>query len=167
MEQKLDFRKVCEHCYDPIHVADGKGTIIFINEAYTRVTGITPEQVIGRNIADIEREGKLYKGSVTERVLQRRSQVNDIAHIHGKNIDVLVTGIPVFGDNGEIELVMTNTRDISGLKAMEQELQSLTEERKKAEEELAYLRRRQMGDRRATHNSNAMRMVEELINTVA
>ena len=167
MEQKLDFRKVCEHCYDPIHVADGKGTIIFINEAYTRVTGITPEQVIGRNIADIEREGKLYKGSVTERVLQRRSQVNDIAHIHGKNIDVLVTGIPVFGDNGEIELVMTNTRDISGLKAMEQELQSLTEERKKAEEELAYLRRRQMGDRRATHESQAMRMVAELIDTVA
>lgn len=167
MDKELDFRKVCEHCYDPIHVADGEGTIIFINEAYTRVTGITPEQVLGRNIADIEREGKLYKGSVTERVLQRRSQVNDIAHIHGKNIDVLVTGIPIFGEDGQIELVMTNTRDISGLKKMEQELQSLTEERKKAKEELDYLRRRQMGDRRAIYQSNAMRMVEELINTVA
>ena len=163
MEQKLDFRKVCEHCYDPIHVADGKGTIIFINEAYTRITGITPETYLGRNIFDVEREGVLYKGSVSEQVIRTGRQVNNIAHIHGKDIDVLVTGVPIFDEAGQIELVVANTRDISGLKAMEQELQSLTEERKKAEEELAYLRRRQMGDRRATHESQAMRMVAELM----
>lgn len=165
--KELDFRKICENNYDPIHVADGEGTILFVNEAYTRITGIAPHQVVGRNIIDVEREGKLYKGSVTEMVLRTRQQVNNIAHIHGKGIDVLATGVPIFSENGEIEMVITNTRDISGLKEMERELQSLTEERKKAEEELAYLRRRQMGDRRASHDSRAMRMVAELIDTVA
>ena len=166
-EREVDFRRVCEHNYDPIHITDGEGNILFINEAYTRITGITPEIYLGRNIFDVEREGVLYKGSVSEQVIRTGRQVNNIAHIHGKDIDVLVTGVPIFGEAGQIELVVANTRDISGLKAMEQELQSLTEERKKAEEELAYLRRRQMGDRRATHESQAMRMVAELIDTVA
>ncbi len=166
-DKDLDFRKVCEHCYEPIHVTDGQGNILFINEAYTRVTGIPPEIYVGRRIADVEAEGVLYKGSVTDQVLKTGKQVNNIAHIHGKNIPVLVTGIPIYGEDGKIEMVITNTRDISGLKAMETELQSLTEEQRKAEDELAYLRRRQMGDRRATHHSDAMRMVEELINTVA
>ena len=165
--RELDFRKICENNYDPIHVADGEGNILFVNEAYTRITGIAPQQVVGRNIIDVEREGRLYKGSVTEMVLRTRQQVNNIAHIHGKDIDVLATGVPIFGEDGEIEMVITNTRDISGLKEMEKELQSLTEERKKAEEELAYLRRRQMGDRRASHDSRSMRMVAELIDTVA
>ena len=166
-EREVDFRRVCEHNYDPIHITDGEGNILFINEAYTRITGIAPEIYLGRNIFDVEREGVLYKGSVSEQVIRTGRQVNNIAHIHGKDIDVLVTGVPIFDEAGQIELVVANTRDISGLKAMEQELQSLTEERKKAEEELAYLRRRQMGDRRATHESQAMRMVAELIDTVA
>ena len=162
-----DFRRVCEYNYDPIHVTDGEGNILFINEAYSRVTGIRPEVYVGRNIFDVEREGVLYKGSVSEQVIRTGKPVNNIARIHGKGIDVLVTGVPIFDEDGEIEMVVANTRDISGLKDMERELQSLTEERKKAEEELAYLRRRQMGDRRATHASSAMRMVEELIDTVA
>lgn len=52
-DKDVDFRKVCEYNYDPIHIADGTGKILFINEAYTRVTGITPEQVVGRNIAEL------------------------------------------------------------------------------------------------------------------
>ena len=166
-EREVDFRRVCEHNYDPIHITDGEGNILFINEAYTRVTGIAPETYLGRNIFDVEREGALYKGSVSEQVIRTGQPVNNIARIHGKEIDVLVTGVPIFAEDGSIEMVVANTRDISGLKEMEQELQSLTEERKKTEEELAYLRRRQMGDRRATHESQAMRMVAELIDTVA
>ena len=56
-EREMDFRKICENNYDPIHVADGQGTILFVNEAYTRITGIAPCQVVGRNIIDVEREG--------------------------------------------------------------------------------------------------------------
>ena len=88
MKKELDFRKVCEHNYDPIHITDGEGNILFINEAYSRVTGITPDIYLGRNIFDVEREGVLYKGSVSEQVIRTGQQVNNIAHIHGKDIDV-------------------------------------------------------------------------------
>ena len=49
-----DYRSICENLYDGIHITDGTGTILFINEAYTRTTGIRPEELIGRKVADIE-----------------------------------------------------------------------------------------------------------------
>ena len=164
---RLDFREVCENLYDGIHITDGEGKVLFINTAYTRTTGIRPEDVLGRRVSDIEAEGKLYRGSVTAQVLERRERVNSVATILGLNKEVLVTGTPVFGFDGAIKMVVTNTRDFPELKRLEQQLLTLTEESRKAHEELAYLRRQQAGDKQLSYRSAAMQSVMSLIQTVA
>lgn len=164
---RLDFREVCENLYDGIHITDGEGKVLFINKAYTRTTGIRPEDVLGRRVSDIETEGKLYRGSVTAQVLERRERVNSVATILGLNKEVLVTGTPVFGFDGAIKMVVTNTRDFPELKRLEQQLLTLTEESRKAHEELAYLRRQQAGDKQLSYRSAAMQSVMSLIQTVA
>ena len=57
-----DFREVCQNFYDGIHISDGEGRVLFVNQAYTRITGIYPEEVVGRRVQDIEEEGTLYEG---------------------------------------------------------------------------------------------------------
>jgi len=166
-EPELDFRRVCENLYDGIHITDGEGRVLFINQAYTRTTGIRPEQIIGRKVSDIEAEGVLYKGAVTDKVLKTRQRVNSVATIFGINKEVLVTGTPVFDEAGNIKLVVTNTRDFPELKRLEQQLLTLTEESQKANEELAFLRRQQMGTKQIVYRSEAMASVMELIQTVA
>lgn len=163
----IDFQKVCENLYDGIHITDGEGRVLFINQAYTRTTGILPEELLGRKVADIEAEGKLYKGSVTGKVLECRQRVNSVATLFKLNKEVLVTGTPVFDEAGNIILVVTNTRDFPELKRLEQQLLTLTEESKKANEELTYLRRQQAGDRQLFYRSQAMASVMELVRTVA
>ncbi|WP_297716960.1 sigma-54-dependent Fis family transcriptional regulator [Intestinimonas sp.] len=163
----VDFQEVCEHLYDGIHITDGEGTVLFINQAYTRTTGILPAEILGRKVSDIEAEGKLYCGSVTAKVLERRERVNSVATIYKLNKEVLVTGTPVFDEAGHIKLVVTNTRDFPELKRLEQQLLTLTEESKKANEELAYLRRQQAGDKTILYRSQAMAAVVELIHTIA
>ena len=163
----VDFREVCENLYDGIHITDGEGTVLFINQAYTRTTGILPAEILGRKVSDIEAEGILYRGSVTAKVLERRERVNSVATIHKLNKEVLVTGTPVFDAEGNIKLVVTNTRDFPELKRLEQQLLTLTEESKKANEELAYLRRQQAGDKTILYRSQAMASVMELIRTIA
>lgn len=162
-----DFREICENLYDGIHVTDGTGTILFINEAYTRTTGIRPEELVGRKVCDVEKEGKLYKGSVTDTVLAKRTRINSVATIFPLNKEVLVTGTPVFAEDGSIKMVVTNTRDFPELKRLEQQLLTLTEERQKADEELAYLRQQQADGKQLYYRSQAMREVVELIHTVA
>ncbi len=150
-----------------MHIADGEGVITFVNKAYTRITGIDFEEIRGRKVEDIEREGVLYKGSVTTEVLRRRERVDSIATIHRLNKEVLVTGIPVFDENGDIDMVVTSTRDITELKDLEKQLHDLTEEHRKANEELEYLRQRQEGDTSLIYRSKVMEGVVELIHAVS
>ena len=160
-----DFREVCQNLYDGIHITDGEGVILFINDAYTRTTGIRPEQVLGRRVSEIE--GLLYQGSVTGQVLETKQRVNAVATILGLGKEVLVTGTPVFDPFGNVKLVVTNTRDFPELKRLEGQLHALTEEQRKANQELAYLRRRQAGGKELIYRSGAMESVMELVRTVA
>ena len=84
-----DYKSICENLYDGIHITDGTGTILFINKAYTRTTGILPEELLGRKVSEIEAEGILYTGSVTERVLAQGKRINSVATIHRLNKEVL------------------------------------------------------------------------------
>lgn len=163
--QELDFQEVCQHLYDGIHITDGEGRILFINNAYTRTTGIQPEQILGRQVSEIE--GLLYQGSVTGQVLKTKKRVNSVATILGLNKEVLVTGTPVFDSSGNVKLVVTNTRDFPELKRLEQQLHALTEEQRRANEELAFLRRRQAEGKELIYRSKAMESVMQLVRTVA
>ncbi len=165
---RVDFRLVCDNLYDGIHITDGEGRVLFINAAYTRTTGIKPEDILGRKVADIEAEGKLYKGSVTAKVLERRERVNSVATIFGLgDKEVLVTGTPVFDEAGNIILVVTNTRDFPELKHLEEQLVAMTAQSEKDNQELAYLRQQQVSGRKLSSRSASMRSVLELVHTVA
>ena len=164
----VDFREVCQNFYDGIHISDGEGRVLFVNRAYTRITGIQPEEVVGRRVQDIEEEGILYEGSVTGRVIQERQRVSSVATIFKKvNQAMLVTGTPVFDENGKLRLVVCNTRDVSDLKRMERELQSVKEESQRAHNELAYLRGLQAEGQTLFYRSAAMKATMELVSTVA
>ena len=163
-----DFREVCQNFYDGIHISDGEGRVLFVNQAYTRITGIYPEEVVGRRVQDIEEEGILYEGSVTGRVIQERQRVSSVATIFKKvNQAMLVTGTPVFDEEGALRLVVCNTRDVSDLKRMERELQSVKEESQRAHNELAYLRGLQAEGQALFYRSAAMKGTMELVSTVA
>jgi len=167
LSDQLDFYEVCQNLYDGIHITDGEGRVLFVNEAYTRTTGIRLEDLYGRKVADIEAEGRFYRGAVTHKVLETGAQVNSVATILRTGKEVLVTGTPVFDKEGRIKLVVTNTRDFPELKRLERQLLDLREEQRKANEELTFLRQQQTGGKQIIYRSEAMKSVMELIRTVA
>lgn len=122
---------------------------------------------MGRKVSEIEAEGILYTGSVTERVLAQGKRINSVATIHRLNKEVLVTGTPVFDEEKNIRLVVTNTRDFPELKRLEAQLLALEKKQEKAVQELAYLRSRQAGDKQTIYHSAAMREVMEIVRKVA
>ena len=90
-----------------------------------------------------------------------------MATIHRLNKEVLVTGTPVFDEEKNIRLVVTNTRDFPELKRLEAQLLALEKKQEKAVQELAYLRSRQAGDKQTIYHSAAMREVMEIVRKVA
>lgn len=140
MDNYLDFREISDNLYDGIYISDGSGKTIFVNKGYLRHTEIPKEKLIGRTVEEITEEG-LYKGAVTMEVIKRKEPVNSLGKIMGNNKDVLVSGTPIFDDDGNVKLVVINNRDISNLKELEQINAKLNRDKQRADEEINYLRK--------------------------
>ena len=169
----LDFREIGDHVYDGIYIADGAGKTLYVNKAYTRITGIQPEEVLGVNVLSLEASG-LFRNAVTPRVLREKKQVNSIAFIPRTRQKMLVTGVPIFNDQGDVKMVVVIDREFSELSAMKEELDASREKIKSVERcarkglrEIEHLRKQQrssglIGD---SEDSKALReQIEQIAN---
>jgi PAS domain S-box-containing protein len=112
---------IIDSSYDGLWICDHEGKVLRINKASERINGVKAEQVIGKNMKELIAEG-LFDKSVTLEVLKRKTSVTIIQQIKGGK-RILVTGNPIFNENGEIAFVVTNDRDISELDHLRGQLQ--------------------------------------------
>lgn len=167
IDNYLDFREISDKLYDGIYISDGTGKTIFVNNAYTRITGIKGEEIIGRNVKDISDENKFFKGAVTMDVIEKKDIVNSLGKSLINDKDLLVTGSPIFDNSGNVKLVVINNRDISDLKELELKNAELRLDRQRANEEIEFLRRQQKTNSGMIYESDKMKAVMELVSTIA
>lgn len=131
---KAELDAIIEASFDSIFVTDAKANVVSINEAYTRITGIRAEDIIGKNMYDLVEQG-LYDRSATTGVIATHLPVTFAQNIKsGKTL--LVTGNPVFDEQGELVWVITNGRDITELMRLKQEVEQAQSLSRHYEEEL-------------------------------
>lgn len=112
---------IIDSSYDGLWICDHEGKVLRINKASERINGVNAEQVIGKNMKELIADG-LFDKSVTLEVLKRKTSVTIIQQVKGGK-KILVTGNPIFNENGEIAFVVTNDRDISELDHLRGQLQ--------------------------------------------
>lgn len=112
---------IIDSSYDGLWICDREGKVIRINKASERISGVKAEEVIGKNMRELIAEG-LFDKSVTIEVLKKRTSVTMIQQIKGQK-KILVTGNPIFDEEGEITHVVTNDRDITELDNLRSQLQ--------------------------------------------
>jgi transcriptional regulator with PAS, ATPase and Fis domain len=92
-----------------IWVTDGSGKTIFVSAAVAYKHGVPQEKLIGRYVQDLEKE-KLFSPSATLEVLRTNRQSAVLQQIIDGRLCVAV-GIPTFDNDGNIQRVLTITRD--------------------------------------------------------
>ena len=112
---------VIDSSYDGLWILNREGEVIRINKASERINGVRAEEVVGRNIRELLAEG-LFDKSVTLEVLKRKTSVT-MFHQNRLGKKTLITGNPIFNENGEITFVVSNDRDISELDQLRSQLQ--------------------------------------------
>lgn len=167
IDNYLDFRDIANNLHDGIYISNGEGNTVFVNDAYVNSTGISRNEIIGRNVKDIISEGNIYKGAVTMEVIKNRKEINSIGKILKNNKDVLVTGNPIFDESGNIKLVVINNRDLTDLKELENKIVKLKECGKKSIEEIKFLRRKQVSSKNTVFTDEKMQFIMRLVQTVA
>ncbi|NMB42388.1 MAG: sigma 54-interacting transcriptional regulator [Firmicutes bacterium] len=127
-EEICILKKIIDFSSDEIYVTDGQGNTLLLNEAYEKNSGISREEVLGRNVRELEREG-YFRPSVTLMVLEQKKKLSIFQEYANKS-KVMVTGTPVFDTNGSIFRVIVNARDtvkLNRLRAQLEEIENIKE----------------------------------------
>jgi len=155
-----ELEAIIHSSYDGIWITDGEGLALDINEAYERITGIPAKEVIGRKMQDLVDEG-YFDQSVTLLVMKKLKSVTINQTIRGKK-QILVTGNPIFDENGKLFRVVTNVRDVTELSNLYEQLSREKEQTLKYKAELNHLRSMQIIDSELIFRSGLMMQIVEL-----
>jgi PAS domain S-box-containing protein len=120
--REFDIREVGDHVNDGIYISDGNEKTLYVNKAYTRMTGIRAKEVIGKKVSNLVKEG-MYKYAVTPEVIRLKKQVNTVGEGYRKGTKMLISGDPVLDEAGNVKMVIVTTREITELLAMQAELE--------------------------------------------
>ncbi len=125
---------------EDIIVTNREGRIIKVTEMSGLHYGVEPAALLGRSIYELEREG-VFTPAVTPQVIERKKKLVLVQETaSGKKM--LITGMPVFDEQREVEYVISYSYEVSELMIMKEYLESLESEMDRVKGELAYLRGR-------------------------
>lgn len=119
LSERLD--GIIEYSYDGIYITDGNADTLRVNEAYERITGLNRENLIGRNMIDLVKEGYISKSGSLLAIEKGETISLNQEFKTGKK--ALITSRPVFDENGDIVIIITNVRDVTELYNLKSELQ--------------------------------------------
>lgn len=170
--KEFDFREIGDHLYDGLYIADGSGKTLYVNKAYTRITGLKAEEVVNKYVNDIVKEG-LYKNAVTPEVIKKKKQVNSMGTSTRNGIKMLITGIPIFDEQGNVKKVVVIDREITDLLAMQvdleasqQKMKAVEEDENKHKQEIEHLRKRHL-NKNLVGESLGIQQVTQMIQQIA
>ena len=88
-----ELSEIVDSCYEGLWICDGNADVIRVNPASARINNVDADDVIGRNMVDLVREGIIDR-SVTLEVLEKKETVNFLRTTNEGRL-VLNAGTPI------------------------------------------------------------------------
>ncbi|MEK4424625.1 sigma-54 interaction domain-containing protein [Solibacillus sp. FSL K6-1523] len=112
--------KVLNSISDGITICDRQSKILFQNDNDIEIVGMN---LMGRYAKDVIKEG-LMSDSISMKVIESQEKVTILqTYINEKCL--LVSGNPIFDEDGELQYIVAITRDMTQLKSLEKEVKKL------------------------------------------
>ncbi len=154
-----------ENSYDGIYITNKEGVTIKTNSAIERLTGIPKEYYIGKKVDALMKRG-ILKNSVTHQVLEKKRSVSLVQkNFLGK--EVLLTGNPVFNEDGEIQSIVTNIRDLSELNDLQTALMEANQLNNSYKKEIERLKGRSYGTNGVVIKSKQMKRIYDTASRIS
>ena len=127
-EQARRLAAVAEHANDSVILINRDGTIGWVNKAFTRITGYTSEEAVGRNPGDLLNSESTDPDTVNRLVAVReqghpfRCEILNRAK-DGREFWVETNQVPVLNIEGGVEVVVAVERDVTAAREHARELE--------------------------------------------
>ncbi|EPD51353.1 hypothetical protein HMPREF1210_01951 [Paenisporosarcina sp. HGH0030] len=123
---------------EDIIITTREGKIIKVTQISGEHYGLTPAELLGKSVLDLEAQG-IFSPAITPEVVEKKKKIVTVQTTPSGR-KVLITGIPLFNEQREVEFVISYSYELSELIVMKEYLQDLETEMSKVKEELAHLR---------------------------
>jgi len=123
-ELSREFNEIFNSCSEGLWICDAKANVIWINTASERLNNIHRDDVVGRNMKDLVREGFVDRSATLE-VLKKKSKVDMIQQTRN-GLKLMITAKPIFDEKGRLFRVVVTERDITEIEKLHQELKEQT-----------------------------------------
>jgi len=130
---------IIESSYDGIYITDGNANTLFINRSYTAVTGLEERDVIGKNMRELVDMGAISRSGTLLALKKRQTVTIEQEFKTGRK--ALVSSTPVFDEDDNIVMVVTNVRDQTELRKLREQLEESSEKTLRYHSEIELLRR--------------------------
>ncbi|MEH7109946.1 sigma-54 interaction domain-containing protein [Bacillus sp. JJ1764] len=110
-ETRDEFQALLDLVVDDIMIADGQGNILRVHERCESIYCYSREQLIGKNVKDLEKEGVFFPSGIAL-AIEKRENIT-ILQETANHKRLLVQSNILWGKNGEINRVICTSTDIS------------------------------------------------------
>ena len=164
-EDKRLLDSILRSLHDDIVISDRKGTVLYVSDAFLDIYGVKKEDIVGRSVYQIEKE-KIFRPAATSIVLSKKKEVTFLQETKKGN-KLVITAVPIFDENNEVEKVVSYSRDIPAFLDLKRRYESLEKQMKKLSTELDELRGQHVEFSELIYKSPQMRNLINLVNKVA
>lgn len=134
-----NFDRIMDAIHDDLLIADGNGEVIRVSPDFEEVYGISRVKAIGKTVYELEKEG-YFRPSVVARVIRDKQRVT-MRQKTNRNRDIVVTASPIFDDQGQLQFIVSFSRDITEMIDLQKQYSRLENEIEKYKAELNEFRK--------------------------
>ncbi|GIN97069.1 RNA polymerase subunit sigma-54 [Siminovitchia terrae] len=106
------FKKILNALSDGVLISDGEGRVLWLNTACANFSNKPKSFLIGKSVYLLEEMG-VFKPSVTKMVIEKQALVSTVQTSKGKDLRFIVTGYPIKDEEGKIDCIIAQTKDIT------------------------------------------------------
>ena len=106
---------------DAVFIDSSDGYSLWCNDACQELYKVTPEEIHGIHISELEKRG-IFTPSVAKQVMAQRKEIT-IIHENRDGKKILSTGTPIFDPDGQMTKIITTSRDITELTSLQKQLE--------------------------------------------
>ncbi|RDI92694.1 sigma-54 dependent transcriptional regulator [Thermosipho africanus Ob7] len=114
-------KAIIDSTYDAISVADENGNVVLVNKAYTKITGLKPEDVIGKPATVDIAEGESIHMMISK---TKKPIYNARLKVYPSKREVIVNALPLFV-KGEFRGSVAVVHDVSEILNLTKELEAV------------------------------------------
>ncbi|MBM7714319.1 transcriptional regulator with PAS, ATPase and Fis domain [Bacillus thermophilus] len=130
------FTKILNAFSDGVLISDGEGQVLWLNTACANFSNKPKSFFIGKSVYLLEELG-IFKPSVTKMVIEKQALVSTVQTSEGKDLRFIVTGYPITDEDGKIDCIIAQTKDITEIVHTTNELEETQALLKRYSQEIA------------------------------